>query len=294
MHQTNDLDDGYMGSGKILNYAQEKYGIENFEKEILYIFDNRDDMVSKEGEIVNEEFLDRDDVYNLTCGGKGGWHYANRMGLNLYGYNGKTPNVKDDLKRGLETQKYLWKNDPEWADRRSKQLSENTKQYQQINGNPFSGKSHTDETKRIIGEKNSKYQSGSGNSQYGSIWITNGVENKKIKRGVDTIPEGWYKGRAVKCSNGSSSTRRMRRTEQVKISKTLIFNKLEICDTCIREKKRKEQAYYWWNEFNNSKCTSIRDFVKESSYDKSHVSLTKMFKKYIIEYSPRKGVSYKE
>lgn len=32
------------------------------------------------------------------------------------------------------------------------------------------------------------------NSQYGTMWITNGTKNKKIKKD-DVIPEGWYKGR---------------------------------------------------------------------------------------------------
>lgn len=31
----------------------------------------------------------------------------------------------------------------------------------------------------------------------GTIWITDGNDNKKIKR-LDTIPEGWYKGRTLK------------------------------------------------------------------------------------------------
>lgn len=37
---------------------------------------------------------------------------------------------------------------------------------------------------------------GEKNSQFGSMWITNGTENKKIKK-VDIIPEGWYKGRKM-------------------------------------------------------------------------------------------------
>ena len=36
-HQTKDLNDGYMGSGKHLRYAQTKHGIDNFEKEPITI-----------------------------------------------------------------------------------------------------------------------------------------------------------------------------------------------------------------------------------------------------------------
>ena len=35
---------------------------------------------------------------------------------------------------------------------------------------------------------------GSLNSQYGTMWITNGIENKKIIK-TEVIPEGWYIGR---------------------------------------------------------------------------------------------------
>ena len=41
----------------------------------------------------------------------------------------------------------------------------------------------------------SENQSGKGNSQYGTFWITNGSENKKLKSS-EVIPEGWRKGRS--------------------------------------------------------------------------------------------------
>lgn len=81
-HKTKKLDDAYMGSGKYLKAAQKKYGMENFKKEILFIFDNPEEMYVKEAELVNEEFLVTENTYNLKVGGFGGWDYLNNSGLN--------------------------------------------------------------------------------------------------------------------------------------------------------------------------------------------------------------------
>ena len=53
-HITSNLNDDYLGSGSYLNRAINKYGKENFKKEILFIFDNFKEMVDKEKEIINE------------------------------------------------------------------------------------------------------------------------------------------------------------------------------------------------------------------------------------------------
>lgn len=76
-HKTVDINDGYMGSGKILNRAYKKYGVENFTKEFLHIFDSSEEMYAKEAYIVNEDFVNRDDTYNLKVGGTGGWDHVN-------------------------------------------------------------------------------------------------------------------------------------------------------------------------------------------------------------------------
>jgi len=68
-HSTDDLDDGYLGSGKYLKRAVEKYGPESFIKEYIEIFDNKIDAELLEKSIVNKEFVDRDDTYNLSIGG---------------------------------------------------------------------------------------------------------------------------------------------------------------------------------------------------------------------------------
>lgn len=80
-HKTKNLNDGYMGSGKILNYAKDKYGIENFKKDILEYFDTAEEMFAREKELVNDEFLLREDVYNIRRGGFGGFDYINKSGM---------------------------------------------------------------------------------------------------------------------------------------------------------------------------------------------------------------------
>jgi group I intron endonuclease len=65
-------DIGYMGSGKAIKVAILKYGIENFEKTIISLHENRNQAMVAEAEIVNSEFVLRKDTYNLTLGGFGG------------------------------------------------------------------------------------------------------------------------------------------------------------------------------------------------------------------------------
>ena len=70
VHSTNNIDDGYMGSGVALKRAYKKYGIENFSKEILHYFDNADDMYSFEEEYVNVDLVNNPECYNMVIGGR--------------------------------------------------------------------------------------------------------------------------------------------------------------------------------------------------------------------------------
>lgn len=76
-HKTKNINDGYMGSGKIIRQAISKYGAENFTKEILFDFDNFEDMNNKEIEMINKEYIKKDDTYNISQGG----NKFNRIGL---------------------------------------------------------------------------------------------------------------------------------------------------------------------------------------------------------------------
>ena len=69
-HQTEDLYDDYMGSGKLLKRAIEKYGIENFTKYIIEIYDTEQKMNLAEKILV---VTDNEISYNLCSGGHGGF-----------------------------------------------------------------------------------------------------------------------------------------------------------------------------------------------------------------------------
>ena len=71
-----ELEDGYFGSGVLITKAIEKYGKENFSKEIIYIGDSRAELDFAEKDIIKEcNAVEDENFYNLAEGGtKGdGW-----------------------------------------------------------------------------------------------------------------------------------------------------------------------------------------------------------------------------
>lgn len=201
VHKTNNLNDNYMGSGKIINSAISKYGIENFHKEILEYFDTSDDMYSKEREIVTNEFLIRDDTYNLRRGGTGGFDYINKT--NIPKFHGRTHTEESKSKMGHV---------PSTEERMNtslRHIGNNHNPNVRVYGNdhPASFKKtqeHKDKIRAGIIAHHQKgiptnsplYNKGEGHPVYGTMWITNGANNKRVKK--DTIIElGWYKGRSI-------------------------------------------------------------------------------------------------
>ena len=71
VHCTDNLNDGYMGSGTRLKYAYKKYGMENFSKEILKFFDTVKEAYEYEAEVVNETLMLDPNCYNIKQGGQG-------------------------------------------------------------------------------------------------------------------------------------------------------------------------------------------------------------------------------
>ncbi|QYW02673.1 GIY-YIG endonuclease [Stenotrophomonas phage Marzo] len=150
--------------------AIKKHGIENFRTEILEHFDCAEEMYKREAEVVNDEFLARPDVYNLSVGGKGGFDYLNRTGLNT------KRDMTNNRNGGLAVIEKYGKIVGKKPDRSHVPPT-------------FLGRKHTEETKAKMRLTD---RAGSKNSQFGSIWITDGIMNKKHR---GEIPEGWKRGR---------------------------------------------------------------------------------------------------
>lgn len=72
VHNTNDLGDGYRGSGDIIKKAYKKYGKKNFNYEILHFFQTEEETYIEESKIVNESLVQNPMCYNIILGGRGG------------------------------------------------------------------------------------------------------------------------------------------------------------------------------------------------------------------------------
>lgn len=72
MHSTDDLNDGYLGSGKRLSRSINKYGKENHYREILEFSKTRKDLELRELDILDEKILENTECLNLIGGGTGG------------------------------------------------------------------------------------------------------------------------------------------------------------------------------------------------------------------------------
>lgn len=70
IHSTNNLNDGYMGSGHRLLKAIKLYGPENFDKEILKFFNKRSELSEYEARFVTEELVENKECYNSIVGGE--------------------------------------------------------------------------------------------------------------------------------------------------------------------------------------------------------------------------------
>ena len=274
-HKTKNVDDGYMGSGKLIKLAVKKYGVKNFKKEILFYCKNEEQMNQKEKEIVNKNFIKKDDNYNLTLGGDGGWsHCCGKNHNNLH--NHRRIGFLQYLDKGIKVNQ-IWYNNLSDNEKLilHEKMTRSLKKYIKENGFWWKGKRHKESTKKKIGQKNAISQNGVLNSSYGTCWIYNLElkENKKIKKDnlEQWLEKGWEKGRVMNFFQ----------LKQKIEKKKNISNKKQ--QSTLQREKIYNEMYDYYNKY------GFEEFVKKYEYKKTKSNLVMLFKKYVKNFIPQNG-----
>jgi hypothetical protein len=202
-HKTTNVDDGYMGSGVLIKRAISKYGIENFTKQILHYCSTSEEMFTKEFELVTIT----EQSYNLKLGGNGGFNYINTHNLNKpenwclesvirHKKGCKKGGIKNKtLGTGIFGLSFKQKSEIGKKANAATQLKlMDTIGYKSVFG--ILNKDEEFQLKRKAKFCEIDHQKGNKNSQYGTMWITNGEFNSKITKGLD-LPDGWILGRKI-------------------------------------------------------------------------------------------------
>ncbi len=200
MHSTDNLDDGYLGSGKRLWQSIKKHGKENHKYEILEHLPTREALRAREAELINVELITELNCMNIALGGGGGWEYSNanysaekRLNAGKAGGFANRHLWSDATKQNQQSlvtasnqtrwELFRWNNPEEIIRRRiagfQASLSESARQKRK-------------ETFKTIG-----HSKGEKNSQFGTCWVYNQTSSKKIKKEFleEYLLRGFIKGR---------------------------------------------------------------------------------------------------
>ena len=196
-HETLDPDDDYMGSGTMLKRAQNKYGLDKFTKTILADFDEPWSMANMEATIVDEEFVKREDTYNITVGGNGGFYHCQGIHHNNL-HNHRRTGFLALLDQGINAS-LTWRQDLTAEEQLEvlKKISEGVKRHYREHGSAWLGHRHSKESrnKMHITHLANGHQRGSKNSQYGKHWWHNPTTGEAHSFHDKDVPSGWVRGR---------------------------------------------------------------------------------------------------
>ena len=187
MHSTDDLGDGYFGSGKILWKSINKHGKENHSMQIIEFLSTRKELKSRERELVNEEIVNDPLCMNLQLGGGGGFISED--------HRKKAQSKAAPIGGRTIFEKQIGMFSKESATKRKHTIKAKINSGELLPA--FQGKNHSEETKNKIGLANSISMLGEKNSQFGTCWVTNGEKPIKIKKEDldEYISNGYRRGR---------------------------------------------------------------------------------------------------
>jgi len=202
LHSTDNLDDGYFGSGKLITRSINKHGKDKHIKDILEFLPTREALKLREKELVNEELLGDKKCMNLCLGGGHGWDFVHKTFVDkdskFFEYkqsgrlkqNAKLASIAAAAKTSKDEYSTRAKN--RWLDHRESMIC-GIKKVSEFAKNDLAR-----EKKKQTFKKN-KHQQGENNSQFGTCWIHNDVSSIKIKKdSLDHfLQNGFSKGRKI-------------------------------------------------------------------------------------------------
>lgn len=181
LHSTDDVDDGYFGSGTYLWHSINKYGKEKHTMEIIEFHESRTAVKLRERELVNEELLKDPLCMNIKRGGEGGWTLEQTLNGNRSALRNHTA-IQEKARKTLESL--------------GKELFGGKSGFKGFIPN-WNGRKHCDETKQKIGSSMKVAQAGTLNSQFGTCWVTKDGKSIKINKHEldDYLQLGYRRGR---------------------------------------------------------------------------------------------------
>lgn len=240
-HKCNRLDDRYFGSGQVLKQAIRKYGAENFMFKLEIDLKSQEEMDLLEQLVVNEDFLKRPDVYNISRGGNnpcmygannpffGKTHSAN-MRKKMSAMKKDKPldqQHKDNISRGL---RLMFAAHPEirkrCATRAGKKKCVNAAtgeiRFFDVNAIPTGFEIYVKPVKHVSDERKQQVKRERQYRASYSKWYNNGVDEKFCL--IGTQPDGYVIGRLAGINAGrkySDETKaKMRRSHMGKPTAT--------------------------------------------------------------------------
>ena len=292
MHETNDLEDDYMGSGKILNKAKEKYGLENFTFKVLMYLQNREEMQLLEHYVVTPEFCAREDVYNIKEGGYGGWDYVNLSSDFAIGTEKRRKQFH--AKGGIESQKRFKENHNgmsitrytidnmtnEEYEKFYQKRSESVIKYWQENPdkkllgekNPMFNKEVSNQTRRLISDA---MKTGANNMKNAHWYVNFELQQCMPIKDGDKIPDGFILGRIVDFDKYFTELKRQ---------ENLRFEKQKKRNARIKEVQAMADCY---QEFG---FAEVQKRFPNSTGIGSVSALIHLFEHWGAKYTPQQGV----
>ena len=231
------FDDSYWGSGKYLISAIKKYGIENFEREVICWCKDKQELWDKEKYYIKLwNCQDTSIGYNIGKGGEGGCPHTDEWKIKHSGPgNGRyhkevTQETRDKISKANKGRGLGIKN-PSKGRPGQKKPEGFAEKIRRAN----KGKVYSKETREKLSNFNSN-----------CMWINNGIRNSRILK-TDQIPEGWSKGQLVTKEHHDKTSNKLKGHEGLKGERNGMYGKNHTEETkkAISLIKLKKSKY--WN-----------------------------------------------